>query len=74
MTSVTSNDLISLINGLSLPERLKIAEDILRNIREESMEKVAGKEHQPAILKFAGIMEEEEAKVWESAVAESRKI
>lgn len=80
MTSNTSNDVIKLIKGLSLPERLKIVEEILKNIREETLrakktvdpEKETGQG--PAILKFAGIMDDDEAKVWESAVAESRKI
>lgn len=74
MPSITSSEVIRLIKDLSLPQRLKIAEDILRNIREESMEKSSTEENKPAILKFAGIIDEEEAKVWQSAVAESRKI
>lgn len=78
MTSITSNDVIRLIKGLSLPEQLKIVEEILRNIREESLEieapKSSGEKNEPAILKFSGIMDEEEAKVWDSAIVESRKI
>ena len=79
MASSTSNNIINLIKGLSLSERLKIVEEILRSIREEGLEpKVAlpAKEtHEgPAILSLAGIMDEEEAKVWDSAIAESRKI
>ena len=79
MASSTSNDIINLIKGLSLSERLKIVEEILRNIREEGLEpKVAPSAKEthdgPAILSLAGIMDEEEAKVWDSAIAESRKI
>lgn len=78
MPSITSNEVISLIKDLSLTQRLKIAEEILRSIREEILEgevlNPARKGNTQDILKFAGIMDEEEAKVWESAVAESRKI
>ncbi|MCB9052734.1 MAG: hypothetical protein H6556_25130 [Lewinellaceae bacterium] len=79
MVSNTSNDIINLIKSLSLSERLKIVEEILRNIREEGFEPKAAppskETHEgPAILSLAGIMDEEEAKVWDSAVAESRKI
>lgn len=37
MVSNTSNDIINLIKSLSLSERLKIVEEILRNIREEGL-------------------------------------
>lgn len=79
MVSNTSNDIINLIKSLSLSERLKIVEEILRNIREEGLEPKAAQPSKethegPAILSLAGIMDEEEAKVWDSAVAESRKI
>ncbi|MCB0571855.1 MAG: hypothetical protein KDC66_18940 [Phaeodactylibacter sp.] len=79
MASNTSNDILNLIKSLSLSERLKIAEEILRNIREENMEAKAAElatatQNGPAILSLAGIMNEEEARIWDSAIAESRKI
>lgn len=42
-----------------------------RNLQQDKAAKTDS--DQPAILSFAGIMDEEEAKVWESAVEESRK-
>ncbi len=79
MASSTSNDILKLVKGLSLSEQLKIVEEILRNIREENTEAEAGKptkdtHNGPAILSLAGIMDEEEARIWDSAIAESRKI
>ena len=76
---ISSNEIINLIKGFSLIERLIIVEEILRNIREENLEqKVAGqykeKKSGPAILNLAGIIDEEQAKVLNSAVEESRKI
>ncbi len=75
-----SMEIIKLIKGLSLSERLKVVEAILRSIREDEMfRKEVRKEEAegliaPAILTFAGIFNEEEASNFESAVAESRKI
>ena len=76
----TSNEVIKLIKGLSLADRLKIVEEILKSIREEEAFRKEGlpiKEEEvngPAILARAGIFDEAEAKVFESAIAESRKI
>lgn len=76
---ISSNEVINLIKGFTLTERLMIIEEVLKNIREEnvsqnianpSMEEKSG----PAILSLAGIIDEEEAKVWNSAVQESRQI
>ena len=78
MTSSSSNDLLKLINSLSLAERLKIVEEILRTIREEGVDAKASESGKAsggaALLKFVGIMTEEEARVWDEALAESRKI
>ena len=73
---ITSNEVVKLIKGLSLADRLKIVEEILRSIREEESlrDKKEEKGNGPAILAMAGIFDEEEAKVFESAIAESRKI
>ena len=77
---ITSSEVIKLIKGLSLADRLKIVEEILKNIREEEflrgkeVETKEEKNNGPAILTLAGIFDEEEAKVFESAIAESRKI
>ena len=77
---ITHNEIMKYVKALSLTEQLQIAEDILRSIRESDATKgkhikVEETEHSgPAILAMAGILDEEEAKVFESAVAESRKI
>lgn len=75
LTMVSSSEIISLIKSLSLTDRLKIVEEVLRNIREENMTKGSNeKEVEPPILSLAGIIDEEEAKIWNSAVEESRQI
>ncbi|MCO6488273.1 MAG: hypothetical protein J5I98_07650 [Phaeodactylibacter sp.] len=79
MASSTNKDIINLIKDLSLSERLKIVEEILRDIREVGLEPKAANSSKDAhkglaILNLAGIMNEEEAKMWDSAVAEARKI
>lgn len=77
---ITSNEVINLIKGLGLADRLKIVEEILRNIREEealrekNLKTKEEKKSGPAILTMAGIFDEAEAKIFESAIAESRKI
>jgi hypothetical protein len=76
---MTGSEIINLIKGFSLSEKLRLVEEILRNIREENIsirEQIETKEKKdkPAILSFAGILNEEEATVFDSAVEESRKI
>lgn len=76
---ISSSEIIDLIKRFSLSERLLIAEEIIKDIREEN--KVREIEEQsedisegPAILEFAGIMNEEEAQIFTDAVAASRKV
>ena len=77
---VTSKEIINWIKGLSLADRLKIVEEILRGIREESTASAKeGKDRvaegsEPPILSMAGILNEEEANLFDSAIEESRKI
>ena len=76
---VSSNEVINLIKGFSLTERLIIVEEILRNIREENSAKKVAKNAEevnskPAILSLAGIFDENEALIFNAAVKESRKI
>lgn len=74
------HSLLNLINDLSLSDRLMIVEAVLKGIREEEnrKEKKGTLSMEPAtypgILSMAGIWTEAEAKVFEEAVAESRKI
>jgi len=76
---VSSNEIINLIKGFSLSERLLIVEEILRNIREENVKNkelpktIDIKEVSP-ILSFMGILDDKEADLMESAIEESRKI
>lgn len=76
---MTGSEIINLIKGFSLSEKLRLVEEILRNIREENISireqsETKEKKDEPAILSFAGILNEEEAKIFDSAVEESRKI
>ena len=69
--------IINQINRYTLTERLMIVEQILKKIREDNpatAEKSTNNSDKKGILKFAGILTEEEAQVMENAVAESRKI
>lgn len=76
----TSGDIINMINGFPVPERLLIIEQALKKIREEE---VAGKakedsdegvNYEHPILSLAGILSEEEANEMRIAIEESRKI
>jgi hypothetical protein len=76
---ISSNELINLIKGFSITERLMIVEEILRNIREENVttemtENSKEANAEPAILSLAGVIDKEEADVMTSAVEESRRI
>ncbi len=76
---ISSNEVINIIKSFSLTERLMIVEEILRNIREENVKQKSTdhpkKENSKlGILNLAGIINEEEAKVFDCAVEESRKI
>lgn len=74
----TNNEVLRLISILSISDRLKIVEYILRGIREEREFGGEGSKSEeeigPAILSMAGIIDEEEANVFDSAISESRKI
>ncbi len=76
----TNHEVINIIKRLSLNDRLMIVEEILRSIHEEEvllkedLKIKKAEESGPAILTMAGILGEEEAKLFESAIAESRKI
>jgi len=72
---ISSSELIDLIKRFSITERLMIAEEILKDIREErTLQQVPKERAEPAILSLAGVMDEEEAQVFITAVNESRKI
>jgi hypothetical protein len=74
------SEILSIVNGYPISDRIRLVEAILKKIREEE-EMARGKE--PAeeieysgesILMFAGILNEESAKTMEEAIEDSRKI
>lgn len=72
-------ELVNQIKHFSVKEKLILVEEILRTIREEDvLEKntpdLRETSSEPAILSLAGIIDDEEAKVFYSAIKESRKI
>jgi hypothetical protein len=72
---ISSHEVIRLIEGFSLVERLRIVEEVLKNIREEKLDVAPVEVAKPSLLlSLAGIMDEEEAKVWYEAVEDSRKV
>ena len=75
---VSSNEIIDLIRKLSPLERLRLVEEILRGIREEAKKELhpsATKEQRPTgLMRFAGIFDDKEARIWKQAVEESRQI
>lgn len=77
----SSNELIKLIKSLSIVDRLKIVENILKDIREESVGKRLHGEKCPenmethsVLISLAGVISEKEADVLQKAVDESRII
>lgn len=71
---ISSHKVIKLIEGFSLAERLRIVEEVLKNIREEKLDVTAPEIAKPSLLSLAGIMDDEEAKVWYEALEDSRKV
>ena len=75
---LSSKQIIALIKGFPISERLQIVEAILKDIRQESVaseQTKASKENSgPSILQFAGILDEEEARDFKEAVKDCRKI
>jgi len=75
---LSSKQIIALIKGFPILDRLLIVEAILKDIRQESVaaEKAEAlkESSSPAILQFAGILDEEEARDFKEAVKDCRKI
>lgn len=71
---ISSHEVIQLIEGFSLRERLIIIERVIKNIREDKSIELPKSEPEPSLLSLAGIMDDEEAKVWYGAVEDARKI
>lgn len=76
---VTHSEIIQLVKGLSLSERLVLIETILKDIREDQAllaepQSPQGVSSEPGIMNLAGIMTGEEAEIFYGAISESRKI
>lgn len=75
---LSSSDIINVVRGFSVQERLMIVEAILRNIREENKNSdntnALDSKEESDILGFAGIIDEEEATIFQEAIKESRNI
>ena len=71
---ISSHEVIKLIEGFSLIERLRIVEEVLKSIREEKLNVTPTAIAKPSLLSLAGIMDDEEAKIWYEAIEDSRKV
>lgn len=76
---MSNSEVIHLVSGLRIADRLMIVEEMLKHIREEhaasgTTEVLEEGWARPAILRLAGVMDEAEAQVMNSAVEEARKI
>lgn len=76
-----SNEVFKLLKPLNLVDRLKIIENILKDIRKENTEfdvhdkgYIEDGDSRLGILSLSGIISDEEADVLQRAVNESRKI
>lgn len=72
-------DLLNIINGYPVTERILLVEAILKQIREEERSGIAAKEtvatySGEGLLEFAGALSAEEADKMQKAVLEARKI
>lgn len=72
-------DLLNIINGFPITERILLIEAILKQIREEERSGVALKEtvapySGEGLLEFAGALSDDEADKMQKAVLETRKI
>ncbi len=74
---MSANEVIKIVNDLNWVERLKVVEAILRGIRIErvhSRVSINQEVSPPRILELSGIWDENDARIFEEAVLESRKI
>jgi hypothetical protein len=76
MVMTSTEEVILILKKLSLSDRLLIIEEILKDIREANKTEAEREDRniEPAILSFAGIMTDADAKVFDSSVDESRKV
>ena len=72
-------DLLNIINGYPVTERILLIEAILKQIREEERSEAAPKEtvapySGEGLLEFSGALSEEEAERMQQAISKARKI
>ena len=65
-------EILDLVQGLPIIDRLEIVEQVLRKIRKEKS--LGAEPSGTGILEFAGIIDNKEAAAMMEAVSESRKI
>lgn len=64
-------DILNIITRLSISDRIRLVEEILRSIREEEI--IEGEHSGDGLLEFAGVIDDEALKM-KNAVLESREI
>jgi hypothetical protein len=65
-------DILNIITRLSISDRIRLVEEILRSIREEDI--IEGEHSGDRLLEFAGVIDDDEALKMKNAVLESREI
>ncbi len=75
---ISSEEVIKLVEKLSIPEQWVVVEGILKNIRQEkSVAESTGavtENNKPLLSDLAFTISDQEAKIWYGAIEESRKI
>ena len=75
---ISSEEVIKLLERLSIPEQWVVVEGILKNIREEkSVDESTSsvtENNKPILSDLAHTISDQEAKIWYGAIEESRKI
>lgn len=66
------SEILDMVNGLPVSDRLEMVEEIIKQIREEKL--LGAEPSGTGILEFAGIIDNKEASAMMDAVSESRKI
>jgi hypothetical protein len=75
---ISSEEVIKLVEKLSIPEQWVVVEGILKNIREEKSvtdsPNAVTENNKPILSDLAHTISDREAKIWYGAIEESRKI
>ena len=71
------NDILTIIKSFPIDERLFLIEDILKSVREDHITSTSEKSEMYSgenLVELSGIVNEDEAKNYEEAISESRKV